>query len=69
MTHVALGTVRVMRTCGAMGEVVGMAAALCRKFSVTPRGLYEKHRDALTAAFQKGAPTLYKPAPAKTKKS
>ncbi len=61
VTHDALGTVRVMRTCGAMGEVVGLAAALCRKFSATPRGLYESHRDALTAAFQKGAPTLYKP--------
>ena len=37
VTHDALGTVRVMRTCGAMGEVVGMAAALCRKFSATPK--------------------------------
>ena len=30
-THVALGTVRVMRMCGIMGEVVGMAASLCKK--------------------------------------
>ena len=28
VTHVALGTVRVMRTTGMMGEVVGMAASL-----------------------------------------
>jgi hypothetical protein len=31
VTHVALGTIRVMRTCGMMGEVVGMAASLCKK--------------------------------------
>ena len=31
VTHVALGTVRVMRTTGMMGEVVGMAASLCKK--------------------------------------
>ena len=33
VTHVALGTVRVMRTTGMMGEVVGMAASLCEKVS------------------------------------
>ena len=59
VTHDALGTVRVMRTCGAMGEVVGMAAALCRKFAVTPRGLYESHRDELTAAIKHGAPSRF----------
>ena len=31
VTHVALGTVRVMRTTGMMGEVVGMAASICSK--------------------------------------
>ncbi|MBO7654239.1 MAG: FAD-dependent oxidoreductase, partial [Kiritimatiellae bacterium] len=31
VTHVALGTVRVMRTTGMMGEVVGMAAAVCTR--------------------------------------
>ena len=31
VTHVALGTTRVMRTTGMMGEVVGMAASLCKK--------------------------------------
>ena len=43
VTHVALGTVRVMRTCGMMGEVVGMAASLCKKHDATPRGVYESH--------------------------
>jgi hypothetical protein len=41
VTHEALGAVRVMRTCGMMGEVVGMAASLCKKYNTTPRGVYE----------------------------
>ena len=44
VTHVALGTVRVMRTTGMMGEVVGMAASLCRKYDASPRLIYQKHR-------------------------
>ena len=43
VTHVALGTVRVMQTTGMMGEVVGMAAYLCKKHSCTPRDVYEKY--------------------------
>jgi len=55
VTHVALGTVRVMRTGGMMGEVVGMAASLCAKHGTTPRGVYEKHLDALKALMTRGA--------------
>jgi hypothetical protein len=36
VTHVVLGTVRVMRTGGMMGEVVGMAASICNKNNVLP---------------------------------
>jgi hypothetical protein len=43
VTHEALGTVRVMRTCGMMGEVVGKAAYVCVLKNVNPRGVYEKH--------------------------
>ena len=32
VTHEALGTTRVQRTTGMMGEVVGMAASLCKKY-------------------------------------
>ncbi len=39
----ALGAVRVMRTCGMMGEVVGKAAWICVREKTTPRGVYEKH--------------------------
>ncbi|MHC4432214.1 MAG: FAD-dependent oxidoreductase [Planctomycetota bacterium] len=43
VTHEALGAVRVMRTCGMMGEVVGMATSLCKKHNTTPRGVYTDH--------------------------
>ena len=43
VTHEALGTVRVMKTCGMMGEVVGKAASLAVRHGTTPRGVYEKH--------------------------
>lgn len=42
-THVALGTVRVMRTGAMMGEVVGMAAMLCKQHGTNPRGVYHHH--------------------------
>lgn len=47
VTHVALGPVRVMRTTGMMGVVVGRAAALCMKHNCDPRGLYEHHLSEL----------------------
>lgn len=43
VTHKALGTTRVMKTCGMMGEVVGKAASLCIKHDTDPRGVYESH--------------------------
>jgi hypothetical protein len=41
-----LGLVRVMRTCGMMGEIVGKAAAICVRAETTPRGVYEHHLEA-----------------------
>ena len=43
----ALGTVRVMRTCGMMGEVVGKAASICVKENCRPRDVYHYHLDEL----------------------
>jgi hypothetical protein len=43
VTHEALGTVRVMKTCGMMGEVVGKAASVAVRHGTTPRGVYENH--------------------------
>lgn len=55
VTHVALGTVRVMRTTGMMGEVVGMAASLCKKYGELPRGIYQRHLPELKELMRKGA--------------
>lgn len=43
VTHEGLGPVRVMRTCGMMGEVIGKAAWICVRNETTARGVYEKH--------------------------
>lgn len=47
VTHEALGTVRVMATGGLMGEVVGRAAAVCKKHDCDPRAVYADHLDEL----------------------
>ncbi len=54
VTHVALGTVRVQKTTGMMGEVLGMAASLCREHATDPRGVYEKHLDELKRLMARG---------------
>ena len=54
VTHVALGTVRVMRTGGMMGELIGMAASLCKKNNTTPRGVYENHLAELKRLARSG---------------
>jgi 5,10-methenyltetrahydromethanopterin hydrogenase len=56
VTHAALGTVRVMRTTGMMGEVVGMAASIALTHDTTPRGVYLYHLDELKTLMAKGAP-------------
>ena len=43
VTKTGLGPVRVMRTCGMMGEVVGKAASICVKNTVSPRQVYEQY--------------------------
>ncbi len=53
-THVALGTIRVQRTTGMMGEVLGMAASLCKEHGTTPRGVYEHHLEELKSLMRHG---------------
>ncbi|MBI5396567.1 MAG: FAD-dependent oxidoreductase [Verrucomicrobia bacterium] len=43
LTHVALGSPRLMQTIGAMGQAVGAAASLCKKYGELPRGINLKH--------------------------
>jgi len=54
VTHVALGTVRVMRTTGMMGEVVGMAAAICKNHNILPRKVYESNLSDLKKLMEQG---------------
>lgn len=54
VTHEALGAVRVMRTGGMMGEIVGMAAYLCSKNDTNPRGVYQKHLEELKELMKRG---------------
>lgn len=55
-THVAFGSTRVMRTCGMMGEVVGFAAYLTKKYSTSPRGVYQEHLPELMAIIKDETP-------------
>lgn len=54
VTHAALGSVRVMRTGGMMGEVVGMAASICKENNALPRDVYTKHLNDLKSLMEKG---------------
>jgi hypothetical protein len=54
VSHVALGTTRLMRTHGMMGEVVGMAASVCKKHGCSPRDVYSAHLDEFKELMKKG---------------
>ena len=60
VSHLALGTVRVMRTCAMEGEVVGMAANLCREKGCRPRDIYQTYFPELQELMKVGVgdPTL-----------
>ena len=49
-THIALTSVRVMLTCGQMGEAAGAAAAYCAKHNITPREAASRIRPSLRSA-------------------
>ena len=55
VTHVALGTTRVMRTTAMLGEVVGMAASICYKNKSLPRSVYKVYLEELKAMMKDGA--------------
>lgn len=55
VSHIALGTVRVMRTTAMMGEVVGLAASICHKEGLQPHDIYDTHFEALSELMRKGA--------------
>lgn len=47
VTHVAFGSTRVMATCAIMGQAVGTAASLCKKYNIFPRDVYRDHTSEL----------------------
>ncbi|MDF7824683.1 FAD-dependent oxidoreductase [Pontiellaceae bacterium B12227] len=57
-THVALGSARVQGTTGVMGQAIGTAAAFCKKYKTTPRGLYESHMPELQQQLLKDDMTI-----------
>lgn len=42
-THIGMAGPRVMNTCGQMGIATGYAASLCKKYTVMPRDVGQKH--------------------------
>ena len=61
VSHLALGTVRVMRTCAMEGEVIGMAADICRRRACAPRDVYKEYFDELKSLMDKGTGDSTKP--------
>ena len=53
-THVTLGSTRLMRTGAMMGEVVGMAAGICKAHGVSPREVYQHYLDELKERMTAG---------------
>ena len=58
VSHGAFAAVRVQRTLGMLGEVVGIAAGICREKGCDPRGVYESHLAELVERMKKGVPKL-----------
>jgi len=55
-SHIASSAVRVQRTLGMLGEVIGMAASICASENAFPRDVYAKHLDKLKTMMQAGVP-------------
>ena len=55
-SHVAFSSARVMRSLGVLGEVVGMAASICRRHDAYPRDVYETYLDELKSMMVRGVP-------------
>jgi len=56
VTHVAFGTIRVQRTAAMMGEVVGMAASVCKTYDAQPRDVFLNYLTDLKKLMKAGIP-------------
>jgi len=57
-THIAMGSTRVMGTCGCMGQAVGTAAALCKEFGILPAQVDAGHMAELRELLVKDDQTI-----------
>ena len=55
-SHIAFSAIRVMRTLGMLGEVVGIAASICKKHNCNPRNIYLSFLDELKKDMLCGVP-------------
>jgi hypothetical protein len=55
-SHVAFSAVRVMRTLGMLGEVVGIAASVCKNHKCMPRDVYQRFLEELKEEMTLGVP-------------
>ena len=53
MTHAAMSSIRVMATCGLLGEAVGKAAYLACRYDLTPLDIYKEKTGELQSLLQK----------------
>lgn len=53
-SHIAFSSLRVMRTLGSLGEVVGLASSICKKYNCSPRQVYTEHLSDLKALMNGG---------------
>lgn len=58
VTHVALGSTRVMATCACMGQAVGTAAKCCVDLGLSPAALGEKYSGLLREKLARGDQTV-----------
>ena len=56
LSHIAFSAARVMRTLGCLGEVVAMAAKICREKAVLPRDVCRLHLEELKELMRAGIP-------------
>ncbi len=54
VTHVALGSSRVMATCALCAQAVGVAAKLCKEYGIPPRRVGREHFPELLAGLYRG---------------
>lgn len=54
MTHAAMSSIRVMATCGLLGEAAGRAASIAAKYGLTPHGVYKERISELQESLMKG---------------